>query len=422
LRGDVVAPGDKSISHRALILGGLASGETRIEGLLESADVLATAAAVRQFGARVERQGAGQWLVQGAVWSSPEGMIDCGNSGTAARLLMGAAAGFPIEAVFDGDAALRRRPMRRVTAPLTQMGARFDPGETLPIRMRGGGLRGTVHRNDPASAQVKSAVLLAGLRASGAVEVIEDTPTRDHTEIMLSAFGCDVGSSETGGTARISLGERRQPIGTAIMVPGDPSAAAFAIVAALITRGSDIVVRNLLLNPSRTGLIDTLLEMGADLQVESRRQVGGERVGDIRARSSSLRAVAVPAHRAASMIDEYPILAVAAAFASGTTSMNGLAELRHKESDRIASTLSGLAACGVQAEVQDDDLFVHGQAHPRGGAIVETEGDHRIAMSFLTLGLAAERPVTVDQADMIATSFPGFAAFMRALGAQVEEA
>jgi 3-phosphoshikimate 1-carboxyvinyltransferase len=421
LRGDFVAPGDKSISHRALILGALAQGETRVEGLLESADVLATAAALRAFGAACERQGAGVWLVKGAAWRSPKGPIDCGNSGTAARLLMGAAAGFPIETLFGGDESLRRRPMGRVTAPLAGMGARFDGAATLPIQMRGGALHGIAHRNEPASAQVKSALLLAGLRANGPVELVERAPSRDHTEIMLRAFGCDVESRGFEGGVMVSLGARRDLVGTGVQVPGDPSSAAFPVVAALVTPGSDVIVRNVLLNPLRSGLLDTLIEMGAEIQVSNRRWLGGELVGDLRARSSRLRGVEVPAERAPSMIDEYPVLAVAAACASGTTFMRGLDELRHKESDRLDGMARGLAACGVEAAAEGESLAIRPAGRPPGGASVETRGDHRIAMSFLVLGLAAQRPVTVDRADMIATSFPGFAAMMRSLGAQLEE-
>lgn len=422
LRGDVVAPGDKSISHRALILGALARGETRIDGLLESADLFATAAAVRAFGVRCERLGVGQWLVEGTLWRSPDGPIECGNSGTAARLLMGAAAGFPIEVQFDGDDSLRRRPMERVTTPLTKMGARFDGGERLPIRMRGGGLRGITHGNAAASAQVKSALLLAGLRADGPVEVVERVPSRDHTEIMLRAFDCDVESRESEGGLLVSLGPRRQPVGTSLAIPGDPSSAAFPIVAALVTAGSDVTIRNVLLNPLRTGFIGTLTEMGARIEITHRRQLGGEMVGDVRARSSQLRGIDVPADRAPSMIDEYPILAVAAACASGPTSMRGLGELRHKESDRLEAMVRGLATCGVDAAVEGDSMRVRPEGRPGGGASIATKGDHRIAMSFLILGLAAERAVTVDRADMIATSFPDFASFMRSLGAQLEEA
>jgi 3-phosphoshikimate 1-carboxyvinyltransferase len=335
---------------------------------------------------------------------------------------MGAAAGFPIEILFDGDESLRARPMGRVTAPLAGMGARFEGAHRLPIRMRGGGLQGIRHCNEPASAQVKSALLLAGLRAEGPVEVVERAPSRDHTEIMLRAFGCDVESRAFEGGVLVSLGGRRRLVGTAVEVPGDPSSAAFPIVAALVTPDSDVTVRNVLLNPLRCGLLDTLVEMGARLEILNRRHVGGEPVGDVRARSSALRGVGVPADRAPSMIDEYPVLAVAAACASGTTFMRGLDELRHKESDRLGAMSRGLRACGVEAVAEGDNLAIRGAGRPPGGASIETHGDHRIAMSFLVLGLAAQRAVSVDQVGMIATSFPGFAAMMRSLGAQLEEA
>jgi 3-phosphoshikimate 1-carboxyvinyltransferase len=419
LRGDIAAPGDKSISHRALILGALAEGETRIEGLLESEDVLATAEALRAFGRPVVREEPGCWRVTGGEWRSPEGPIDCGNSGTAARLLMGAAAGFPISAVFDGDESLRRRPMRRVTDPLKAMGARFGGGDTLPLRLEGGALRGIAFRNDRASAQVKSAILLAGLRADGAVEVIEPSPSRDHSEIMLRAFGCEVETSLSADGTRIRLGERRQLRATEVTVPGDPSSAAFPLVAALIVEGSEVTVRNVLMNPLRAGLFDTLLEMRAHLRITGRRSVGGEEVADITARHSSLRGIEVLAERAPRMIDEYPILAAAAALAEGRTIMRGLGELRHKESDRIGGMVRGLVACGVDAVEEGNSLIVRGGGRPAGGAAIETEGDHRIAMSFLVLGLASSSAITVGRADMIATSFPGFAELMRGLGADL---
>jgi 3-phosphoshikimate 1-carboxyvinyltransferase len=415
LAGTVTAPGDKSVSHRALILAALAEGESRIAGLLESADVLATARALRAFGVAAERDAPGCWRVQGGAWRSPAGPIDCGNSGTAARLLMGAAAGFPIEAVFDGDASLRHRPMRRAFAPLAAMGARFEGGDCLPLRLRGRSLRGISYQSPVASAQVKSAILLAGLRAEGPVEVTEPTPSRDHTEIMLRAMGAEV---TTEGTI-VRLGARRSLRAADLLVPGDPSSAAFPIVAALIVPGSDITITGVMVNTTRIGLFDTLREMGADLQLIDERMMGGERVADVRARFSQLQGVEVPGGRVAAMIDEYPILAVAAAFAQGTTRMSGLAELRHKESDRLAAILCGLQACGVPAEAGDDSLTVTG-GMPEGGAVVATEGDHRIAMAFLVLGLAARKPVRVDRPEMIATSFPDFFPLMQHIGARLE--
>jgi 3-phosphoshikimate 1-carboxyvinyltransferase len=418
LAGHIAVPGDKSISHRALILGGLAEGETRIEGLLEGQDVLHTAAAVRALGARVTRLGDGLWTVQGAAWRSPAEPIDCGNSGTGARLLLGAAAGFPIEACFTGDASLRSRPMKRVLDPLRQMGAGTGDGDKLPVTIRGGGLSGISYRSPTASAQVKSAILLAGLRADGEVEVIEPARGRDHSEKMLRAFGCEV---ETEGN-RVRLGRQRRLKATEIMVPGDPSSAAFPLVAALIVPDSEVTVHGVLTNPLRSGLFDTLLEMGADLSFANRRIVGGEEVADVTARSSTLTAVEVDPNRVPSMIDEFPILAAAAACAAGQTLMHGLAELRVKESDRLAAILTGLRRCGVSAAIVGDTLMVDGCDGPcAGGTDVATCGDHRIAMSFLILGLASRGPVAVDEAEMIGTSFPGFAGLMASLGARIGE-
>lgn len=416
LRGDIEVPGDKSISHRALILGGLARGETAIKGLLEGDDVLRTGQAVAAFGAKVERLAPGEWRVKGAEWRSPSEPVDCGNSGTGARLLMGAAAGFPIEAVFTGDRSLSRRPMARVLQPLREMGASAE-GETLPVRIRGGALRGICYINEKASAQVKSAILLAGLGAEGEVEVIEPRPSRDHSENMLRSFGCHV---ETAG-GRIRLGGNRSLRAAPVEVPGDPSSAAFPIVAASIVPGSELRIRNLMVNPLRIGLFTTLQEMGADLRLEGVRTGGGEPVADIVVRSTELRGVEVPASRAPAMIDEFPILAVAAAFARGRSVMHGLSELRVKESDRLAAIVSGLTECGVDAREDGDSLIVEGAGSPpAGNARVSARDDHRIAMSFLVMGLAACRPVSVDGAEMIGTSFPGFAELMRSIGAEIE--
>ncbi len=419
LRGAVAVPGDKSISHRALIFGALAEGETRIEGLLESDDVLATAAAVRALGAEVTKTDA-VWRVRGAPWRTPDAPIDCGNSGTGARLLIGAAAGQPVSAAFTGDESLRSRPMGRVTGPLAAMGARFEGGDRLPLIVHGGGLGGIAFENATASAQVKSAILLAGLGTDADVTVIEPRPSRDHSENMLAAFGCDISVERDGDGRRIRLGANRKLHGTDIIVPADPSSAAFPLVAALIVPGSEVTVPGVLVNPLRAGLFETLIEMGADLRLENRRTVGGETVADITARASRLRGIVVPAARAPAMIDEYPILAVAAAFAEGETVMHGLGELRVKESDRLAAILAGLAACGVEASAEGDTLRVVGGA-PAGGGSVATHGDHRIAMSFLVLGLAAREAVSVDRAGMIATSFPGFVDLMYALGAALTE-
>jgi 3-phosphoshikimate 1-carboxyvinyltransferase len=429
LRGRVRAPGDKSISHRALILGALAAGETRIEGLLEGEDVLRTAAAMRAFGAEVEQLGQGRWRVIGrGGFSEPADVVDCGNSGTGVRLVIGAAAGFDLAATFTGDESLRGRPMRRVLKPLGEMGARWTArsADRLPLTLQGGGLKGISYRLPEPSAQVKSAVLLAGLRAEGGVEVIEPQATRDHTERMLRAFGATVEVEERGGARRIVLAGGQALKGAQVQVPGDPSSAAFPLVAALITPGSEVTVEGVLLNPLRTGLFETLREMGADLTVANPRHEGGEPVGDLTARHSQLRGVAVPAERAPSMIDEYPILGVAAAFAEGPTEMRGLAELRVKESDRIALMAQGLSACGVGVAEEPEGLTVVGSSRGNHGVAgagrVATHGDHRIAMSHLVLGLASEAPVAVDQAGMIATSFPGFAELMRQLGGDIAPA
>lgn len=419
LSGTVAAPGDKSISHRALILGGLAKGTTTIAGLLEGADVLATASAVASFGAKVERTAAG-WQVTGAPWRSPDRPIECGNSGTAVRLLMGAAAAFPIEAVFTGDASLSQRPMARVTEPLSQMGARFDPGNLLPIRLRGGGLRGGHFDMKVASAQVKSAILLGGLGTSDPVSVTEPVRSRDHSERMLRAFGVDVSEAETPAGHYVALGRVRVLTARHIAVPGDPSSAAFPLCAGLIVPGSRVRVQGVLSNSARTGLFETLREMGAELSSEPVGDGGGEPVANLTAVAGGLRGVDVPVGRAASMIDEYPILAAVAAFATGTTVMRGVGELRVKESDRIALMIDGLRACGVSCEDGPDWFAVHGRGGDvAGGAEIETHGDHRIAMAFLVLGLGARAAVRVHDADMIATSFPGFAALMRSLGADI---
>ncbi len=423
LSGQARPPGDKSISHRALILGALAKGRTEIEALLEGEDVLRTAAAVRQFGVSAERGPDGRWVIEGAQadWRQPRETIDCGNSGTAARLLLGAASGYPLSARFDGDQSLRRRPMNRVVAPLSQMGARFDTANNrLPLIMHGGRLKGVTYRSPVSSAQVKSAVLLAGLEAEGATVLIEPERSRDHTERMLALFGAQIDKVEIDG----GLHPRVRPgklSGTAVYVPADPSSAAFAAAAALIAPKSQIRLRDVLVNPLRLGFFETLLEMGAAVSFEERRDPIGEPIADIVVRASELHGVAPPARRAPAMIDEFPILAVAAAFASGETKITGAAELRVKESDRIALMVEGLRACGVDADELDDGLVVRGAGPKsvRGGAQIRTLGDHRVAMSFLVLGLASKEPVVVDDADMIATSFPDFDGFMQGLGASI---
>lgn len=416
LSGRFAVPGDKSLSHRALIFGALATGETVIAGLLESADVLATAEALRAFGVRVERFGPGRWRVIGGEWRSPEEVINCGNSGTSARLLMGAAAGQGVRATFTGDASLSRRPMRRVRAPLESMGARFEGGDTLPLTVVGPASRGIAHLNVPASAQVKSAVLLAGLGTSEPVEVAEPVPSRDHTEIMLAEFGVEV--QREGKVVR--LGGRRALEGRLVEVAGDPSSAAFALGAAAIVPGSEVTVPDVLLNPQRSGFVMALQRMGADVALANVRGRSGETIGDVRVRFGPIFGAEFTAEEIPSMVDEIPILAVVAAAARGETRVEGLDELRHKESDRLALMAEGLSACGVEAFADGDALVVRG-GPVRGGAEVRTDGDHRIAMSHLVLGLAAEQPVTVDEAEMIATSFPTFREAMRGIGAGIEE-
>jgi len=430
LRGTVRAPGDKSISHRSMILGALATGTTTVEGLLEGADVLATAQAMRSFGARVEQEGVGRWRIEGqGGFVEPSDVVDCGNAGTGVRLIMGAAAGFALCATFTGDHSLRGRPMSRVLDPLARMGATWlgrDKGR-LPLTLKGGNLRGLQYTLPMASAQVKSAVLLAGLHAEGGVEVIEPEATRDHTERMLRAFGAEVIVEDRGAVRHIRLPADQKLKGTHVAVPGDPSSAAFPLVAGLIVPGSEVTVEGVMLNELRTGLFTTLQEMGADLVISNVREASGEQVGDITARySPNMKGVVVPPERAPAMIDEYPILAVAAAFAEGPTVMRGIGEMRVKESDRIALTAAGLKVCGVTVEEEPEGMTVIGTAranHPvRGGGLVHTHGDHRIAMSHLILGMAAQEPVEVDEPGMIATSFPGFADMMRGLGGDLVEA
>ena len=426
LRGRVRAPGDKSISHRALILGALAQGVTEIEGLLEGDDVLRTAQAMRSFGASVEQLGPGRWRVEGrGGFSEPTDVIDCGNAGTGVRLIMGAMAGFDFAATFTGDESLRSRPMRRVLGPLGQMGATWTGRSNgrLPLTLQGGNLAHLSYRLPEPSAQVKSAVLLAGLQAPAGAQVIEPEATRDHTERMLRAFGAVVEVEDRADGRYITLAGGQKLTGTKVRVPGDPSSAAFPLVAALVTPGSEVTVEGVLLNELRIGLFTTLQEMGGDLVISNVREEGGEQVGDITARHSALKGVAVPPERAPAMIDEYPILAVAAAFAEGSTVMRGIGEMRVKESDRIALMAHGLAACGVGVEEEPEGLIVVGSArgnHPvAGGARVTTKGDHRIAMSHLIMGLASDEPVAVDEPGMIATSFPGFEPLMRGLGADI---
>ncbi|MGD9802599.1 MAG: 3-phosphoshikimate 1-carboxyvinyltransferase [Hyphomicrobiaceae bacterium] len=425
LSGRVRVPGDKSISHRALLLGALSTGFTRIRGLLEGEDVINTAKAVTALGAPAHKQG-DTWVVTGrgvGGLADPHGPIDFGNSGTGTRLMMGVVAGNPVTVTMTGDASLTKRPMRRVIGPLKQMGLEIiEDRETLPLTLKGAErLVPIVYELPVPSAQVKSAILLAGLHAPGETTVIEKEPTRDHTERMLRYFGATVRTEQRDGRTFVTVVGDAELSGRDVVVPGDPSSAAFLVAAALLVPGSDVTVEGVLVNATRTGLYATLQEMGADLTFANAREEGGEPIADIRARHSELRGVIVPAERAPSMIDEYPVLAAVAAFAKGDTTMLGLAELKVKESDRLAATAAGLAANGVEASVAGDTLTVHGTGGPvRGGGTVATHLDHRIAMAFLTMGLASEQPITVDDTAMIATSFPEFIGLMQTLGARYD--
>ena len=418
-------PGDKSISHRALILGALSVGETRIAGLLEGEDVLNTAKSMRTLGAKVERTGEFAWTVHGVGvggFAQPRETLDFGNSGTGCRLVMGAVAGCPVTAVFDGDASLRSRPMRRVLDPLALMGAKVvagGEGGRLPLTLQGASNPIPIEYRTPvASAQIKSAVLLAGLAAPGVTTVIEQEASRDHTELMLKHFGADIVTTPEGTHGRrIALTGQPELRGAPVIVPADPSSAAFPLVAALIVDGSDLVLSDVMTNPLRTGLFTTLREMGASIEEDDVRGDAGEPMARLRVRASKLRGVVVPAERAPSMIDEYLVLAVAAAYAEGTTVMRGLHELRVKESDRLEATAAMLRVNGVKVEISGDDLIVEGRGHVPGGGVVATHMDHRIAMSALVMGLASDKPVTVDDTAFIATSFPDFIPLMRKAGA-----
>lgn len=426
LSGRLAVPGDKSISHRALMFGALAIGTTEIEGLLEGEDVLRTAAAMRLLGAEVEHLGPGRWRVAGRGIGGlvePADVLDMGNSGTAARLICGLLAGHPIFAVMTGDASLRRRPMKRVTEPLAATGARFwsREGGRLPLAIQGAREPLPLDYTLPvASAQVKSACLLAGLCAPGTTRVVEPEATRDHSENMLRHFGATVRVTAQGHGRVIELDGQPELRAAPVMVPGDPSSAAFFAVAALIVPGSRLVIENVGLNPLRTGLFQSLREMGAVLEVGAPRLEGGEPVGDLTIAATGLKAVDVPAERAPSMIDEYPILAVAAACATGTSRFRGLSELKVKESDRLTGTAELLRAAGVECAIEGDDLLVQGcGGPPPGGGVVATQMDHRLAMSALVLGLACQSPMQVDDGAFIATSFPNFIALMnQAAGAE----
>jgi 3-phosphoshikimate 1-carboxyvinyltransferase len=430
-KGTVRIPGDKSISHRSFMFGGLASGETRITGLLEGEDVINTGKAMRAMGAKIEKQG-DTWIIQGTgngALLAPAAPLDFGNAGTGCRLTMGLVGVYDFASTFIGDASLSSRPMGRVLNPLREMGVQVQAaaGDRLPATLHGPKTANPItYRVPMASAQVKSAVLLAGLNTPGITTVIEPVMTRDHTEKMLAGFGANLSvETDKDGVRTIRLEGRGKLTGQTIDVPGDPSATAFPLVAALLVPGSDMTILNVLMNPTRTGLILTLQEMGADIEVLHARSAGGEDVADLRVRHSELKGVTVPEERAPSMIDEYPVLSVAAAFAEGTTTMNGLDELRVKESDRLAAVARGLELNGVDCTEGETSLVVRGVPGGKGlgnmrGEAVKTHLDHRIAMSFLVMGLASEHPVTVDDARMIATSFPEFMDLMTGLGAKID--
>ena len=426
LKGSATPPGDKSISHRSIMLGGIANGLTTIHGLLEGEDVLATVAALKALGAEIKKVSHGTWEVKGVGidgLKKPNAILDMGNSGTAARLLIGLLSGRPFESQFTGDASLCKRPMGRVIDPLTEMGATFkSEAGKLPLTVRGAEtLKPFTYRLPIASAQVKSAILFAGLSASGITTVIENIPTRDHSENMLRCFGAAITiKKDEGGGEAISLTGKPRLKGQKIIVPSDPSSAAFPAVAALLRPGSEIVLKNIGLNPRRAGLFDTLIEMGGKITYLNRREEGGEPVADLVIKGSDLKGITVPAIRAPSMIDEYPILSVAAACAEGVTRMCGLGELRVKESDRLALMTDGLKLAGVKAEIEGDDLIIYGTGKPPlGNAVVKTAMDHRIAMSFLVLGMATERAISIDDGSFIQTSFPKFTEMMNQLGSSI---
>lgn len=434
LAGTARVPGDKSISHRSFMFGGLASGETRITGLLEGEDVMRTGAAMKAMGAHIEKRGA-EWVIRGTgngALLQPEGPLDFGNAGTGSRLTMGLVGTYDMETTFIGDASLSGRPMGRVLEPLRQMGVQVlkaTPGDRMPITLHGPKHAAPItYRVPMASAQVKSAVLLAGLNTPGITTVIEPVMTRDHTEKMLKGFGANLSvETDERGVRHIFIEGQGRLTGQTIAVPGDPSSAGFPLVAALIVPGSDIVIENVLMNPTRTGLLLTLQEMGGKIEILNPRNAGGEDVADLRVRYSELKGVIVPPERAPSMIDEYPVLAVAASFAEGETLMQGLEELRVKESDRLSAVANGLKINGVDCTEGEASLAVRGKPggkglgrHPNGqDTTVQTHLDHRIAMSFLVMGLATEKPVTIDDQAMIATSFPEFMGLMKGLGAEI---
>ncbi len=415
LAGTAAIPRDKSCSHRALILAALAEGESFITGLSLAGDVMRTVAAIEAFGVDVEQLDDGRWRVRGGPWQSPKMPIECGNSGTTARLLIGAVAGMAgVVATFTGDASLSRRPMKRVVTPLQRMGATFEGGDKLPLTVHGASLGGIEFSNVPASAQIKSAILLAGLGTDAPVRIVEPVPSRHHTEIMLGQFGCHLTLAGGG----MELWVERKLTACDLAIGTDSSAAAFALTAAAIVPGSEVTVEEMLVNPLRTGLYEALEEMGARIELANERIVSGEIVADVTVGHGQLQGITVAASRIPAMIDEIPALAVAAAMADGETLIEGLAELRVKESDRLGAIVAGLTACGVVALGDGDSLRIFGRGKARGGNVL-SQGDHRIAMAFLTLGLAAVEPVTIDDGAMIATSFPDFVGSMRGIGADI---
>ena len=415
LKGVARVPSDKSMSHRALMFGSIAKGETRITALLDADDVLATASALRGFGISVEKEG-DEFVVQGGAWRAPERVLDLGNAGTGSRLLMGLAAGQGASCTMTGDPSLRRRPMGRVLNPLREMGLEADDQDgRMPVTLHPSKLRGFSYKPPMASAQVKSAVLLAGLGADGPVTVTELVPTRDHTERMLKAFGADL--VVDGSSVTVTPGAELK--GQTLTIPADPSSSAFPMVAALIRPGSEVVLPEVMLNPRRTGLFAALRRMGAQIAEENKRTIGGEEVADLRVTAGPLQGVHIPEAEVPDMIDEIPILSVAAACAEGTTRIEGLEELKVKESDRLAATAGLLRAAGVEVRTGDDWIEIDGGGTIQGGGTVDTDHDHRIGMATLVLGLAAEAPMTITGADAIASSFPDFAGLMNALGAEI---
>lgn len=424
LKGTVTVPGDKSISHRTLMLGSQAVGTTEIEGLLEGEDVIHTADALRQLGVGIERISSSKWKVHGVGTgglTQSKDVLYMGNSGTSTRLLMGLISSYGFNSKFDGDASLRKRPMKRATAPLAKIGANFETseGDRLPLTVIGAQRPAPVEYTLPvASAQVKSALMLAALNIPGITTIIEPIPTRDHTERMMKFMGLELEeNTDSQGVKTIRIKGQPELKPFKITVPGDPSSAAFLVVAALITEGSDVTITNICMNVTRTGLFTTLIEMGGNIEIFNKRDVAGEPVADLRVRSSKLKGITVPASRAPSMIDEYPVLSVAASVASGETRMDGLEELRVKESDRLQAVSDGLTANGVKNRIEGDSLIVTG-GKVAGGGLVKTYMDHRIAMSFLVLGMVSEKPVAVDDVAMIATSFPNFMDLMKQIGAK----